>query len=64
VPLRDRDGHLLAYVYVGDLMVNAALVRQGHAHVNPDPPSAKYARWFQPLQQKAREAGRGLWGAK
>jgi micrococcal nuclease len=64
VPLRDRDGHLLAYVYVGGLMVNAELVRQGYAHVNPDPPSGKYARLFQQLQQEAHEAGRGLWGAK
>jgi len=64
VPLRDLDGHLLAYVYVGGLMVNAELVRQGYAHVNPDPPSGRYARLFQQLQQEAREAGRGLWGAQ
>jgi micrococcal nuclease len=64
VPLRDRDGHLLAYVYVGGLMVNAELVRRGYARVNPDPPSAKYASLFQQLQQEAWEAERRLWGAQ
>jgi micrococcal nuclease len=64
VPLRDRDGHLLAYVYVGGLMVNAELVRQGYVRVNPVPPSGKYVPLFQQLQQEAREAERGLWGAQ
>jgi micrococcal nuclease len=64
VPLRDRDGRLLAYVYVGDLMVNAELVRQGYAQVATVPPSGKYAQLFQQLQREAREAGRGVWGAK
>src|SRR5437899_251583 len=30
---RDRYGPLLAYVYVGDQMVNAELVRRGYAQV-------------------------------
>ena len=62
-PLRDGDGHLLAYVYVGGLLVNAELVRQGYARVNPDPPRGKHVHVFQQLQQEAREAERGLWGA-
>ena len=64
VPLRDSDGRLLAYVYVGDRMVNAELVRQGYAQANTVPPSGKYAHLFQQLQREAREAGRGVWGAK
>ena len=64
VPLRDSDGRLLAYVYVGDRMVNAELVGQGYAQVNTVPPSGKYAHLFQQLQREAREAGRGVWGAK
>jgi micrococcal nuclease len=64
VPLRDRDGRLLAYVYVGDLMINAELVRQGYAQVTTVPPSGKYAPLFQRLQREAREAERGLWGAQ
>ena len=64
VPLRDRNGRLLAYVYVGDLMVNAELVRQGYAQVTTVPPSGKYAHLFQQLQREAQEAGRGVWGVK
>jgi micrococcal nuclease len=64
VPLRDRDGRLLAYVYVGDLMVNAELVRQGYAQATTEPPSGKYAHLFQQLQREAREARRGGWGAQ
>jgi micrococcal nuclease len=64
VPLRDGDGHLLAYVYVGDLMVNAELVRQGYAQATTELPSGKYAHLFQQWQREAREAGRGVWGAK
>jgi micrococcal nuclease len=64
VPLRGRDGRLLAYVSVGDLMVNAELVRQGDAQVTTEPPSGKYAPLFQQWQREAREAERGLWGAQ
>jgi micrococcal nuclease len=58
----DRYQRLLAYVYVGDLMVNAELVRQGYAQVATFPPNVKYQDRFRALQQEAREAQRGLWG--
>jgi micrococcal nuclease len=61
VPLRDGDGRLLAYVYVGDLMVNAELVRLGYTQVVTFPPNAKYQELFLTLQREAREARRGLW---
>jgi micrococcal nuclease len=64
VPLRDGEGRLLAYVYVGDLMVNAELVRQGYAQVATSPPNVKYQELFLKLQREARDAGRGLWGAR
>jgi micrococcal nuclease len=60
----DRDQRLLAYVYVGDLMVNAELVRQGYAQVATVPPNVKYADRFRELQREAREAQRGLWGTQ
>ncbi len=59
---RDSDGHLLAYVYVGEVMVNAELVRQGHARVATWPPDAKYRELLLSLEQEARDAKRGLWG--
>ena len=58
---RDRYGRLLAYVWVGDVMVNAELVRLGYAQVMTIPPNVRYQHTFVKLQREAREAGRGLW---
>ena len=58
---RDRYGRLLAYVWVGDLMINAELVRLGYAQVMTVPPNVRYQDLFLKLQRDAREAGRGLW---
>jgi len=58
---RDRYGRLLAYVWVGDLMINAELVRRGYAQVMTVPPNVRYQALFVKLQRDAREAGRGLW---
>jgi micrococcal nuclease len=57
----DQYGRLLRYVWVGDLMVNAELVRLGYAQVATYPPDVKYQDLFLKLQREAREAGRGLW---
>lgn len=59
----DRFGRLLRYVYVGDVMVNAELVRQGYAQAATFPPDVKHQELFLQLQREAREAGRGLWSA-
>jgi micrococcal nuclease len=61
-PFRDGEGRLLAYVSVGDLMVNAELVRRGYAQVATFPPNVKYQERFLTLQREARAAKRGLWG--
>jgi micrococcal nuclease len=61
VQLRDRYGRLLAYVWVGDVMVNAELVRRGYAQVMTIPPNVRYQELLLKLQREAREAGRGLW---
>jgi micrococcal nuclease len=61
VQLRDRYGRLLAYVWVGDVMVNAELVRRGYAQVMTVPPNVRYQELFLKLERDAREAGRGLW---
>ncbi len=57
----DRYGRLLAYVWVGEMMVNAELVRRGYAQVMTVPPNVRYQELFLKLQRDAREAGRGLW---
>src|SRR5438552_2270767 len=40
---RDRYGRLLAYVWVGDTMINAELVHRGYARAKPIPPNLPYA---------------------
>ncbi|NQT66106.1 MAG: thermonuclease family protein [Actinobacteria bacterium] len=57
----DKYGRILAYVYVGDLFVNAYLVENGYAQVATYPPDVKYADYFIELQQKAVEEGNGFW---
>ena len=59
----DKYGRLLRYVWVGDLLINAELVRLGYAQVATYPPDVKYQDLFLQLQREAREAGRGLWAA-
>jgi len=58
---RDRYGRLLAYVYVGDTMVGAELVRLGYAQVMTIPPNVRHQELFGKLERQARETERGLW---
>lgn len=50
---------LLRYVYVGDVMVNLELVRQGFAEVVSYPPDTAYFDTFKALEIEATNAGRG-----
>jgi micrococcal nuclease len=59
---RDRYGRLLAYVWLGDELVNATLIKEGYAQVLTIPPNVKYADRFVALQREAWENQRGLWG--
>src|SRR5262245_1080343 len=59
---RDRNGRLLAYVWVVGVIVNAELVRRGYAQVMTVPPNVRYQQLFLDLQRAARQSGRGLWG--
>jgi micrococcal nuclease len=63
VERRDVYGRLLAYVYLGDRFVNAALARRGLARTLTIPPNDRFARRFERLQSAAARVGRGLWGA-
>lgn len=57
----DRYGRLLAYVYVGEIFVNAKLVEDGYAQVFTVPPNVKYAKALLDLQRMAKSKKRGLW---
>lgn len=58
----DKYGRLLRYVYLGDIMVNEVLVKEGYAHVSSFPPDNKFQEKFRLAEQKAREESIGLWG--
>ena len=62
VQARDRYGRLLAYVWIGDVMINAELVSRGYAQVMTVPPNVRHQALFLKLQRDARDAERGLWG--
>jgi micrococcal nuclease len=57
----DRYDRLLRYVYVGDLFINAELVRLGYAVAFPYPPDTQYQDNFMELQNQARASKLGLW---
>lgn len=58
----DRYGRVLAYVYVGDRLLNEELLRAGlgHAILN-HPYSEKMKDRFRRAEREARDAKRGLW---
>jgi micrococcal nuclease len=60
---RDRYGRLLAYVSVGDVVVNVAIVEQGFAETLSIAPNTSLAAQFSQAQRQAKAAGRGLWTA-
>jgi micrococcal nuclease len=57
----DRYGRLLRYVWLGDTLVNAEIVRQGYARAGTYPPDVKYQSRLIRAEREARAAGRGLW---
>ena len=60
---RDRHGRLLAYVWIGDVMVNEELVRLGYAQVMTVPPNVRHQATLLAREREARRNGRGLWGS-
>lgn len=60
----DREGHMLAYVYAGQALVNERLVEEGLARASDYPgDSASIAKRLYAAQSKAKAAKRGLWAA-
>jgi len=58
----DRYGRSLAYVYVGDRLLNEELVRAGLARVSVYPgDSATIERRLRAAEAEARKAERGIW---
>ncbi len=60
---RDRYGRTLAYVFVADVDLNAALLRSGYARAESRFPHRRLDE-FLALEAEARAAGRGLWAGE
>jgi micrococcal nuclease len=58
---RDRYGRLLAYVWRGDLLVNAELVRLGYGKPLEIAPNLAHASQLRELAAAAKRGRRGLW---
>ncbi len=60
-PKNYTDGRLLAYVYVGDLFVNAEMIKKGLARLYPFRSHPTYIDTFCFLQKQARKQKIGIW---
>lgn len=58
----DKYGRSLAFVYVGNTLINAELVRNGYARTLEIPPNTSRAGQFAGLERVAIRTSRGLWG--
>lgn len=59
----DSYGRLLAYVYVGNQMVNTRLVQEGLAHAFFIGPSRRHNALLLETQEKARQRRAGIWSS-
>jgi endonuclease YncB( thermonuclease family) len=61
VEAKDHYGRTLAYVYVGDTMINRELVAAGVAPAVSYPPNLRHVKELSAAMDEARRARRGLW---
>ena len=60
---RDRYGRLLAYVYLGDRMINEELIRKGYGRAQTQYPfSNEMKRRFRAAEAEAQADRLGIWG--
>lgn len=57
----DKYKRLLAYVYVGDVFVNAELVRRGYARTYTIGRNIRYRNLFRQLEKQAKQKRLGIW---
>ena len=58
---RDPEGRLLAYVWIGDVMVNAEMIGHGFGQVVPGGPNVRHQDTLLRRQDQARAAKVGIW---
>jgi len=61
---RDRYGRLLAYVSIGDTLVNEWLVRRGFAEARDYPPNTRHQGRLDAAEREARNANLLLWDGR
>ena len=64
VQTRDTYGRLLAYVWLGDTLVNEVLVREGLAVARSFPPNVRHQDRLRAAEVEARDAERRLWDGR
>lgn len=57
----DRYGRILRYVYVGNIMINEQLVREGYASATAYPPDVKHQNILERAEEQAKAERLGLW---
>lgn len=58
---KDDYDRTLAYVYLGDTLVNGEMLREGSGCLLVIPPNDRYAHYLETLEDSARSSGAGLW---
>ncbi|MFH1479170.1 MAG: thermonuclease family protein [Candidatus Omnitrophota bacterium] len=58
---KDKYGRILGYVYIGNIMVNAELIKNGYSVIYSYPPNIKHLDDFLNAQEEARVNKRGIW---
>jgi endonuclease YncB( thermonuclease family) len=61
VETKDPRGRDLAWVWVGETLVNAEIVKGGEAWVSIFPPNVKYMHVLYKAQDEAAKAKKGIW---
>lgn len=57
----NEQGHLLRYVFLDGIMVNAALIRNGLGKAETVHPNVEYNSFLVDMERQARESGTGMW---
>lgn len=58
---RDAEGRLLAYVWLGEIMINAEVIARGYGQVVTGGPNVRHQETLLRRQDQARAARLGIW---
>ncbi len=60
--VQPMDGNRrLAYLWIGNTLVNEAILAEGHALLRVSPPNTRHAQRLRYAQDRARQIGLGIW---